>query len=157
MNAMRQEQADVVITGHRESLYNYIKQDESAMASSDCSRFFDSFYLTKAVFDDVETNANHRTDKVFFYVRSGLFFFRLMYAKDRKKRSYGRYKKCTKSISKTAFKIIQLHYRDVCDWNFFCLSIANLCIGNKQKSIRGGGTGRKCKRCGSPIDIICTA
>ena len=32
--------------------YNYIKQDESAMASSDCSRFFDSFYLTKAVFDD---------------------------------------------------------------------------------------------------------
>lgn len=40
------------------------------MASSDCSRFFDSFYLTKAVFDDAETNENHRTDKVFFYVRS---------------------------------------------------------------------------------------
>lgn len=65
--------------------YNYIKQDESAMVSSDCSRFFDSFYLTKAVFDDIETNENHRTDKVFFYVRSGLFFFRMMYAKDRNK------------------------------------------------------------------------
>ena len=65
--------------------YNYIKQDESAMASSDCSRFFDSFYLTKAVFDDIETNENHRKDKVFFYVRSGLFFFRMMYAKDRNK------------------------------------------------------------------------
>lgn len=65
--------------------YNYIKQDESAMASSDCSRFFDSFYLTKDVFDDAETNENHRTDKVFFYVRSELFFFRMIYVKDRNK------------------------------------------------------------------------
>lgn len=65
--------------------YNYIKQDESAMASSDCSRFFDSFYLIKAVFDDTETNEYYRNDKVFFYVKSGLFFFRMMYAKDRNK------------------------------------------------------------------------
>ena len=67
------------------SKYNYIKHDESAMASSDCLRFFDSFYLTKAVFDDVETNENHRTDKVYFYVKSVLFFFRMIYAKDRNK------------------------------------------------------------------------
>lgn len=65
--------------------YNYIKQGESVMASSDCSRFFDSFYLTKAVFDDKETNENHRMDKTVFYVRSELFFFRMMYAKDKKK------------------------------------------------------------------------
>ena len=63
--------------------YNYIKQNGSAMASTDCSKFFDSFYLTKAVFDDIETDEFFKNKKVFFYIKNELFFFRMIYAKDR--------------------------------------------------------------------------
>lgn len=65
--------------------YNYIKLEESAMASSDCTKFFDSFYLTKAVFDDIETDKFFKRQKESFYIKSELFFFRLIYAKDRKR------------------------------------------------------------------------
>lgn len=67
--------------------YNYIKQDGSAMASSDCSKFFDSFYLIKAVFDDIETDELFRSEKMSFYVKSELFFFRMIYAKDKNHRA----------------------------------------------------------------------
>lgn len=76
--------------------YNYIKQDESAMASSDCSRFFDSFYLTKKVFDDEETDEKHKTNKTIFYAKSGLFFFRMIYAKDKDKKAGKDIKKARK-------------------------------------------------------------
>lgn len=65
--------------------YNYIKLEESAMASSDCIKFFDSFYLTKAVFDDIETDEFFKHQKEQFYVKNELFFFRLIYAKDKKR------------------------------------------------------------------------
>mgnify|MGYP001623086881 CR=1 FL=1 len=67
--------------------YNYIRHDKSVMASNDCSRFFDSFYLTKAVFDDIETNENHWSEKILFYVKNSLYFFRMIYAKDRNKKA----------------------------------------------------------------------
>ena len=65
--------------------YNYIKNNESAMSSSNTTHFFDSFYLTKAVFDDLETNEHFLLDKLFFYIKSELFFFRMINAKNKEK------------------------------------------------------------------------
>lgn len=76
--------------------YNYIKQYASAMASSDCSKFFDSFYLIKAVFDDAETNELFRREKINFYIKSELFFFRMVYAKDKNRQAAKEIKKVRK-------------------------------------------------------------
>ena len=123
--------------------YNYIKQDESAMASSDCSRFFDSFYLTKAVFDDIETNENHRTDKVFFYVRSGLFFFRMMYAKDRNKEAAEDIRNARRAFLDSIHDNTTTLPRRM-RLELFLLKYCEP-LYRQQAKIYWGGTGRKCK------------
>jgi len=65
-------------------VYRYIKNDESAMSDTNCLKFFDSFYLTRAVFGDTETDKRHRREKAIFYIRNELFFFRFIYTKDKK-------------------------------------------------------------------------
>lgn len=64
-------------------IYRYIKNDDSAMADTNSAKFFDSFYLTRAVFNDSETDEMHKNEKVTFYIRNALFFFRFIYTKDK--------------------------------------------------------------------------
>lgn len=65
--------------------YNYIKHENSVMSSCDCSKFFDSFYLTKEVFEDIVTNHEYKDEKLYFYIKNELFFFRYIYAKNKNK------------------------------------------------------------------------
>ena len=124
--------------------YNYIKQDESAMTSSDCSRFFDSFYLTKAVFDDVETDEDHRGDKTVFYAKSVLFFFRMMYAKDKDKKAEEDIKKTREiffgSLQGETVRLPRCMKLELQFLKYFeplYKAVAKICWE--------GGTGRKCK------------
>lgn len=64
-------------------VYRYIKHDNSAMADTNCSKFFDSFYLTRDVFKDAETDELYKKEKLDFYIRNELFFFRFIYTKDK--------------------------------------------------------------------------
>ena len=64
-------------------VYRYIKHDNSAMADVNCAKFFDSFYLTRDVFHDPETDETVKSEKELFYIRNELFFFRFIYTKDR--------------------------------------------------------------------------
>ena len=68
---------------HGFPIYRYIKCDDSATADTNCGKFFDSFYLTRAVFNDPETNAAVKSEKELFYIRNELFFFRMIYVKDK--------------------------------------------------------------------------
>lgn len=71
----------VVIYGF--SIYRYIKHDNSAMSDTNCLKFFDSFYLTRDVFKDTETDEFYKKEKLDFYLRNELFFFRFIYTKDK--------------------------------------------------------------------------
>lgn len=64
-------------------IYRYIKHDNSAMADTNCSKFFDSFYLAREVFKDEETDELYEKEKLDFYIRNELFFFRFIYTKDK--------------------------------------------------------------------------
>jgi hypothetical protein len=64
-------------------VYRYIKHDNSAMADTNCAKFFDSFYLTRAVFNDPETDGKYKSEKELFYIQNELFFFRFIYTKDK--------------------------------------------------------------------------
>lgn len=64
-------------------IYRYMKHSESVMSDTNCTKFFDSFYLTREVFDDKETDAFYKKEKIDFYLRNELFFFRFIYAKDK--------------------------------------------------------------------------
>ena len=64
-------------------IYRYIKHDNSAMADTNCSKFFDSFYLAREVFKDAETDKLYKKEKLDFYIRNELFFFRFIYTKDK--------------------------------------------------------------------------
>lgn len=65
-------------------IYRYIKRDNSAMADTNCAKFFDSFYLTRDVFHDSETDRAVKGEKELFYIRNVMFFFRFIYTKDKK-------------------------------------------------------------------------
>lgn len=64
-------------------IYRYIKHGNSAMADTNCLKFFDSFYLTRDVFMNKETDELYKKEKLDFYIRNELFFFRFIYTKDK--------------------------------------------------------------------------
>ncbi len=64
-------------------IYRYIKHNDSAMSDTNAVKFFDSFYLTRAVFNDSETDGMYKNEKVLFYIRNVLFFFRFILLKDK--------------------------------------------------------------------------
>lgn len=64
-------------------IYRYVKHDDSAMAGTNSLKFFDSFYLTRDVFLDPETDEFYKKEKLDFYIRNELFFFRFIYTKDK--------------------------------------------------------------------------
>lgn len=64
-------------------IYRYMKHDNSAMADTNCLKFFDSFYLARDVFKDVDTDELYKKDKLDFYIRNEVFFFRFIYTKDK--------------------------------------------------------------------------
>lgn len=69
---------------HEEPLYNYIKQENSAMADTNCEKFFDTFYLINEVYKDNSIDSELEQEKLSFYLKSGLWFFRFIIAKDKK-------------------------------------------------------------------------
>lgn len=74
------------IVVHEEPLYNYVKQENSAMADANCEKFFDTFYLINEVYKDNIIDSELEEEKLSFYLKSGLWFFRFIIAKDKEKK-----------------------------------------------------------------------
>lgn len=72
----------LVISG--EALYNYIRTNFSAMSDPNCMKFFDTFELINKVYYDKTTNQSLETEKIQFYIKRQLWFFRFINAKDKK-------------------------------------------------------------------------
>ena len=71
---------------HGVPLYNYIKQNDSAMENRNCDAFFDTFNLINLIYKDKESNEQIQTDKTVFYVNSCLWFFKFINIKDKEKK-----------------------------------------------------------------------
>lgn len=71
-----------VLTINNRSLYNYEKQENSAMTDSNCEKFFDTYELINKVFED-DLNNELKNEQFNFYVKSELWFLRFINAKDK--------------------------------------------------------------------------
>lgn len=92
----------------------------------------------------IETNENHRTDKVFFYVRSGLFFFRMMYAKDRNKEAAEDIRNARRAFLDSIHDNTTTLPRRM-RLELFLLKYCEPLYRQQAKIYWGGDTGRKCK------------
>lgn len=65
-------------------LYKYMKQDNSAMAATNCEKFFDNYILLKRVLDDGKFSLSEETtlEKRQFYIRHTLRFLRFIIVRD---------------------------------------------------------------------------
>jgi glycosyltransferase involved in cell wall biosynthesis len=65
-------------------LYNYIKQSDSAMADTNCEKFFDTFDLINEIYLDRLSNPKIKKAQSEFYLSKMLWFFRFIIYKDKK-------------------------------------------------------------------------
>lgn len=66
-------------------LYNYIRQSDSAMADTNCEKFFDTYDLITEVYEDELSNKKLKKAQLEFYISKMLWFFRFIICKDKKK------------------------------------------------------------------------
>ena len=65
-------------------LYNYIKHSDSAMADTNCEKFFDTYDLITEVYEDKLSNKKLKKAQLEFYMSKMLWFFRFIICKDKK-------------------------------------------------------------------------
>ena len=80
------------------TLYNYEKQDNSAMTDSNCMKFFDTYELVNKVFEDETLDDELKNAQFNFYIKSELWFFRFINAKDKNNENKSEIKKARKKF-----------------------------------------------------------
>ncbi|MDD6589117.1 MAG: glycosyltransferase [Anaerobutyricum hallii] len=83
---------------NNKALYNYEKQDNSAMTDSNCMKFFDTYELVNKVFEDETLDDELKNAQLNFYIKSELWFFRFINAKDRNNENKSEIKKARKKF-----------------------------------------------------------
>lgn len=83
------------------SVYNYVKQSSSAMADSNCIKFFDTYEMIKSVWSECEKadNTEQKNNGKTFYVKNTLWFLRFILAKDTDR-------KCKKEIKQVRKELL---------------------------------------------------
>lgn len=74
-------------------LYNYIKQNDSAMADLNCEKFFDTYELISEVYKDNLYNQKLRIAQSEFYLSKMLWFFRFISYQDKENNYYKQIKR----------------------------------------------------------------